>query len=146
MSQVSIRDRVYVLQDDWLQSKVCLVEAVHSIVLAAGECSQDVGHMVDIQLLLMGKLVSTALHSLEDVLILPSLEDIQSLSNSGQLLWIGILCSFTQFMLIVSYHLSQLFFCIDLVHTIVLGPARCNSEEEIDEDFTALWCLNAVWE
>ena len=94
----------------------------------------------------MSELVSASLNSPEDILVLKSPQDVESLCQSCQLFWVALLTSFTEIMLIMRHKLFNVNLCLLLVDTIVSRSARGKGEERINEHFTSISRFYAIWE
>lgn len=94
----------------------------------------------------MGKLIRTPLNPPEHIFELLGLQDVQCLSKLSQLLWIGLLSSFTQVVLIVRHEFFHFILSISPVLAIVLWATRCKCKQCVDHHFSSILCFNTVWE
>jgi len=94
----------------------------------------------------VSKLIRAPLNPPEHIFKLLGLQDVQCLSKPRQLLWIGLLSSFTQVMLIVRYEFFNFVLGVSLVLAIVLRATRCKCEQCVDHHIPSILCFNAIWE
>ena len=94
----------------------------------------------------MGELVGTPFNSPVDVFVLFCLDNVESLSQSSQLLGVRLLSCLAQIMLIVCNQFFDSFLCISAINAMVLGAIGCKSKQRVDEHFSAVFSLNTIWE
>ena len=143
MGQVSVRNSVQVCEDDGLQNSECLVLATHFVLQTVAQRSQDVGHMIDVEVALVSKLVCPSFNSPEDVFKLRCPQNVQRLSEPSQLFRVGVFSSLTEVVLVVCHQLLNLIVSVILVHAVVLWSARRKGEQRVDHSFTAFLSLYA---
>ena len=113
--QISVWDGVNVGDNDGLEGSESFVLATHFVLLGATEGSQDVGDMVSVERTFFGKLVRASFNSPKDILKVTHSHHIEGLSQSSELLSVGLLASFGQIVLIIG---DELFDCVPSVPSV----------------------------
>jgi len=94
----------------------------------------------------MSELVSSTLHTPEDVLEVARLHHVESLSKSGDLLGVAMLTCLAQVMLIVGDELLDFLPGVPSVDAVFVGTAARKRHESVDEHLAAVVRLGAARE
>ena len=94
----------------------------------------------------MGELVSASFNSPVDVFVFFCLDNVESLSQSSQLLGVRLLSCLAQIMLIVRNQFFDSFLCISAINTMVLRAIGRKSKQCVDEHLSAIFSFHTIWE